>query len=148
MGFDLEDILSKAVVWAEYQSSLILRDGVPLSDKESELAIRMGVANPQRVRILTGIEFPRPNDLQLLAYIEQAGFYKPEMHGFTLGHGIFIKDGRRAYRLVSHECRHVHQYEKHGSIEAFLRVYFLQINQVGYANAPLEIDAYENETDE
>lgn len=48
---------------------------------------------------------------------------------------------------VSHELRHVHQYEQHGSIAAFLRVYLRQIVEVGYANAPLEADARAHEID-
>jgi hypothetical protein len=63
----------------------------------------------------------------------------------TLGYGIFICRGHRTAQLVSHECRHVHQYEEAGTIEAFLGVYLRQIAQYGYAQAPLEIDAYGHE---
>jgi hypothetical protein len=48
-------------------------------------------------------------------------------------------------RLVSHELRHVHQYETAGSIAAFLGVYLAQIATVGYDNAPLEPDAIRHE---
>jgi hypothetical protein len=48
-------------------------------------------------------------------------------------------------RLVSHECRHVYQYETHGSIAAFLPIYLLQIATVGYVNAPFEQDARAHE---
>jgi hypothetical protein len=147
MHLDLHELLPKAVMWAERQSSLILCNGAPLNSNETELAVRMGVTKPHQVRILVAPEFPRPEDPQLFAFAERAGFFKPEMHGLTLGHGVFIRDGYRANRLVSHECRHVYQYEQHGSIEAFLRVYFAQITQFGYSGAPLEMDAYANETD-
>jgi hypothetical protein len=50
-------------------------------------------------------------------------------------------------RLLSHECRHVHQYEAHGSIAAFLPVYLEQIATVGYRNSPLEQDARAHEVD-
>ena len=40
---------------------------------------------------------------------------------------------------------HVYQYEKAGSIAAFLPQYLQQIAIVGYANAPFEIDAREHE---
>ena len=147
MYLDLYTLLPKAVAWAEFQSSQILRNGEPLTSTEATLAVRMGVAEPQNVRIYLVREFPRPEDPQLLAFAEHAGFFKSEMHGLTLGHGILIRDGYRANRLVSHECRHVFQYEQHGSIDAFLRVYLTQIVQFGYRDAPLEIDAYANETD-
>lgn len=147
MHLDLHTLLPKAVVWAERQSSQILRNGEPLTSTEAALAVRMGVVKPQNVRIQVVPQFPRPEDPQLFAFAERAGLFEPEMHGLTLGHGIFIRDGYRANRLVSHECRHVFQYEQHGSIEAFLRVYLAQIIQFGYSDAPLEVDAYGNETD-
>lgn len=50
-------------------------------------------------------------------------------------------DGKACPRLLSHEYRHVHQYEAAGSIAAFLRRYLQQIAEVGYERAPYEIDA-------
>ena len=61
----------------------------------------------------------------------------PGMIGLTLGYSIFIVRGHMGRRLVSHECRHVYQYETHGSIAAFLPVYLQQIATVGYQNAKL-----------
>jgi hypothetical protein len=40
--------------------------------------------------------------------------------------------------LLSHECRHVYQYEAAGSIAAFLPVYLQQIATVGYESAPFD----------
>jgi hypothetical protein len=67
------------------------------------------------------------------------------MVGLTLGHSIFICRGHQTRRLLSHELRHVHQYEAHGSIAEFLPVYLQQIAEVGYANAPFEIEARAHE---
>jgi hypothetical protein len=53
------------------------------------------------------------------------GWHTPCMIGLTLGHSILIVRGYMGNRLVSHECRHVYQYEIHGSIAAFLPVYLL-----------------------
>lgn len=52
---------------------------------------------------------------------------------------------RESVRLVTHELRHVHQYETAGSIAAFLPVYLQQILDYGYAHAPLEMDARAHE---
>jgi hypothetical protein len=41
----------------------------------------------------------------------------------------------------------VHQYERAGSIAAFLPVYLQQIVELGYNNAPFEIDARSHELD-
>jgi hypothetical protein len=69
------------------------------------------------------------------------------MVGITFGHGIYIREGTVSNRLVSHELRHVHQYEAAGSIAAFLATYLQQIVTVGYDNAPLELDARAHERD-
>ena len=73
------------------------------------------------------------------------GLLGPGMIGLTLGYSIFIVRGYMGRRLVSHECRHVYQYETHGSIAAFLPIYLLQIATVGYVNAPFEQDARAHE---
>ena len=59
----------------------------------------------------------------------------------------FIRHGFVTNRLVSHELRHVHQYEAAGSIAAFLPVYLAQIVSVGYEQAPFELDARHHERD-
>lgn len=147
MSVGLELLLPKAVAWAEQQERKILAAGIPLSTAEIGLALRMGVRMPERIRIQTVVEFPRPEDPDLFEFADHAGFFSPNMHGLTLGYGVFIRNGFRANRLVSHECRHVHQYERYESIEAFLRVYLDQIVRFGYSNSPLEIDAYGHEID-
>jgi hypothetical protein len=84
---------------------------------------------------------PRANQAALAT-----GLLGRDMIGLTLGHkhlhcaGVYMGN-----RLVSHECRHVYQYEIHGSIAAFLPVYLLQIATVGYLNAPFEQDARAHE---
>jgi hypothetical protein len=56
----------------------------------------------------------------------------------TLGYGILVVRRHMGPRLLSHECRHVYQYEVYASIAAFLAVYPEQIATVGYHNAQLE----------
>ena len=48
-------------------------------------------------------------------------------------------------RLLSHECRHVFQYEQAGSIALFLPLYLDAIVRVGYENCPFEQDARAHE---
>ena len=67
------------------------------------------------------------------------------MVGLTLGYSIFIVNGHVNDRLLSHELRHVQQYERAGSIAAFLPTYLSQIVDLGYENAPFEIDARAHE---
>lgn len=74
-----------------------------------------------------------------------AGLFGPGMIGLTLGYGILVVQGQETRRLLSHEFRHVHQYEQAGSIVAFLPTYLQQIAAFGYRNAPLELDARQHE---
>ena len=141
----LAQILPKAIAWAEARSSEILASGVPLSDFGRRLAHLAGVTRPERVRVTEVATIPLPDDPELREATLAAGLLGPDTIGLTLGYGIYIKEGHRSNRLVSHECRHVYQYEEAGSIAAFLPVYLEQILSVGYTAAPLEVDARAHE---
>jgi len=120
--------------------------GVPLlSPSEEEVARAVGVVKPELVRIEIVERLPLPEDATLRTAALQAGLLGPDMVGLTLGHSVFICRGHKSRRLLSHELRHVHQYEQAGSITAFLPVYLTQVLQVGYHSAPLELDARAHE---
>lgn len=139
---NLPKILPLAVAWAEARSAEILRHGEPLTPAERDLATRMGVSVPDKIRLQLVDRLPAPDNPMLAAAAASTGLLGPGIVGLPLGHGIYICRGHRTAQLVSHECRHVHQYEQAGSIGAFLAVYLQQLAQYGYANAPLERDAY------
>jgi hypothetical protein len=147
----LPALLPAAIAWAEARAKKAAAVGSALSAAEQEIARQVGVSQPARVRVEIVDELPLPEDPALRAAGLAAGLLGPGMVGLTLGHSIFIRRGNRDHRqhrrLLSHELRHVHQYEQHGSIAAFLRVYLRQIVEVGYANAPLEADARAHEID-
>ncbi len=143
----LPQLLPKAIEWAETMSSEILSTGTPLSEPEIRLARAVGVTNPERIRVSMVPALPLPVDPELRAIALQTGLLSPGMVGLTLGHGIYVCDGYVSSRLISHECRHVYQYEMAGSIKDFIPVYLQQIAMFGYADAPLEIDAREHEID-
>jgi hypothetical protein len=138
------DILS-AIAWAENCEREILTGGRALSSPETVDAIAMGVRDPQRVRVLIveRIEAPADRDLQTL--VNETGLFSGQLAGLTLGYGIYIVRGHETRQLISHECRHVHQYEQAGSIATFVPRYLAQILSLGYERAPYEIDAYEHE---
>lgn len=134
-------LVPKAIAWAQGQSDLILRNGVPLTEKERTLAAHVGIAQPGLVRILYVSELPIPQEPLLREVADATGLIGPNMAGLTLGYGIFIVDRHADVRLISHELRHVQQYESLGGIDAFMPVYLAQIASVGYYNAPREQDA-------
>ncbi|MDJ0938995.1 MAG: hypothetical protein QNJ00_04465 [Woeseiaceae bacterium] len=140
-------LLPRAIEWVEAQSALILETGEPLTAYQRRLADAVGVAHPDQVRMKVVDTLPLPEDVELRNVAVAAGLMGPGSIGVTYGYGIYVRDGYVTNRLVSHECRHVHQYEQAGSIEAFLPVYLQQIVTVGYHDAPFEIDARRHERD-
>src|ERR1700733_9611499 len=143
----LPHLLPKAILWAEARASEITASGAPLTDLQLRLAHLVGVQQPERVRILEVREIPQPQDPELRQAVAATGFIGPQTIGLTLGYGIYVVAGHSSNRLVSHECRHVYQYEVAGSIRNFLPVYLKQIASVGYAAAPFEVDARAHECD-
>ena len=143
----LPRLLPKAIAWAEARSTEITTSGAPLSDLELRIAHLVAVQQPERVRILEVRAIPQPEDPELRQAVAATGFIGPRTIGLTLGYGIYIVAGHSTNRLVSHECRHVYQYEVAGSIRNFLPIYLKQIAAVGYGAAPLEMDARAHEFD-
>ncbi len=140
-------LLPKAVARAETKAAEIAATGGPLNPTGLSLARSVGVTHPEFVRVAVVDQLPLPENPMLRQAALEAGLLGPEVVGLTLGYGIYLCNGHFTPRLLSHECRHVFQYECAGSIAAFLPVYLQQIVDLGYANAPLEIDARAHERD-
>ena len=135
-------LLPRAIAWAEEQERDIIASGVQLSPDQVAMARGVGVARPEDIRVKLVDALPLPPDPILAAAAVQIGLLGPNMTGLTLGHGIFMcRRASGSRNLMAHECRHVHQYEQHGSIAAFLHQYLPQIVTQEYENAPLEQDA-------
>ena len=146
----LPQLLPLAVEWAEGEAQRVAATGEPLDAQNLALARRIGVARPELVRIelfdhVEGPPLPRPSHPLLQTAIEALGMLGPATRGLALGHSIFMDRGSLSTRLLSHELRHVYQYEQAGSIAAFLAVYLPQLLEMGYTNAPLEVDARSHE---
>lgn len=120
--FDLQaalpQLLPKAIAWAEAQQGHAFIHGRPLTPRELLLASAVEVRRPEQVRITVVPGLPLPTDAELQQAALQTGLFDPGMIGLTLGFAIFVVEGHLTTRLLSHECRHVHQYEVAGSIGA------------------------------
>jgi hypothetical protein len=152
MNIDLQaalpELLPKAIAWAEVQYSLISELGKPLTEDMKALAQKVGVLHPANIRILEVPSIPLPDDPGLQQAALASGLLGTGIVGLTLGYGIYVCYGHGSTRLLSHEFRHVHQYEQAGSISNYLPVYLQQLVSVGYKNAPFEIDARTHEIKE
>lgn len=140
-------LVPKAIAWAERISQQVAEQGATLTERGISIARRVGVLHPELIRIATVPTIPLPDDPQLLEMATATGLHLKKAAGLTLGYSILIVEGRMSVRLASHECRHVVQYEEAGSIAAFLPGYLKQLADVGYENAPYEIDAKAHEFD-
>src|SRR5713101_3616336 len=138
-------LLPEAIAWAQAQADEALAVGSPLAGEGLENARRVGIVAPERIRVRLVDALPLPENPVLRDAALQAGLLGPGMIGLTLGYAIFIYRGHLNLRILSHECRHVHQYESHGGIAAFLPLYLAQVVAVGYAAAPFEADARAHE---
>jgi len=138
----LPQLIPLAAAWAETQSGHILQNGVQLNDDGLVIARTVGVGHPELIRIMSVTAMPRPDQPLLAEAAKQLQFFGPDTSGLTLEYGIFIRaDNIGDAELLAHECRHVYQYEQHGSIRSYLEAYIPDLLTYGYANSPLEIDA-------
>jgi hypothetical protein len=149
MEFDLlvalPELLPSAIAWAELQSRRVTEEGDPLGESDQSMAGEVDVRRPELIRVMLVDRIPMPDNSFLKRAAIETDLLGPHTAGLTLGHSILIVKEAMNLRILSHECRHVYQYERYGSIRAFLPIYLRQIATVGYADAPLELDARAHE---
>ncbi|HLH53549.1 MAG TPA: hypothetical protein VKY92_08030 [Verrucomicrobiae bacterium] len=134
-------ILPFACAWVRYQESTILKRGVPLSPGQIQLATRLGILYPERIRLRVVSKVPPLNWLLRFAG-EKLGVVSGQTIGMTLRYGIFVREehwGDR--RLLTHELAHVAQYERLGGIRGFLKQYLEESINPGYPLGDLELEA-------
>ena len=139
-------ILPFACAWVRRQESIILKTGVPLSLGQINLARRLGILHPERIRLRAVSQVPPLN--WLLRWVGQKlGVVSGQTIGMTLRYGIFIREehwGDR--RLLTHELAHVAQYERLGGVHGFLKQYLAECISPGYPLGVLELEAKQAES--
>ena len=141
----LPRLMPGAIAWAEALAAEVASEGHALDASGLSDARTVGVRKAEDIRVLMVDRLPLPSDSDLRTAALHAGLLGPTMTGLTLGHSILICHGHLCRRLLSHECRHVFQYEQAGSIAAFLPRYLQSIVEVGYCQSPFEQDARNHE---
>lgn len=135
-------LLPLACAWAVEQERIILRDGVPLSPAQALDARSIGVAHPEKVRLLKVARILTPENPALRDAAHALQLISPRTGGLTLRYGIFIRaDCWDDRRLVFHELVHTLQYERLGGFQEFLRQYLFECITIGYPAAPMEQEA-------
>lgn len=81
----LQHFFPRVISWYAQVESELFPTGRPLSQRETDFAIRMGVKEPSRVRIVILEEFPLPADPELRTAAERMGMgSKTEVAGPTV----------------------------------------------------------------
>jgi len=135
-----------AADWAERFAAESVAAGRALTQGEKAIARRVGVKDPSKVRIRVVDVLPAPGDPRLVAAAGRIGLMPQSASGMTLGYAVLLTRGKEAdARLLSHELRHVAQYEAHGGIRPFLALHIPHLVQFGYDDSPFERDARAHE---
>lgn len=110
-------LLPIACAWAEEQESIIRRYGVPLSPAQTADAIKIGVAHPEKVRLMKTTRIPAPDRSDVCTATDANRLIYPFARGLTFRYGIFIRaDCWGDRQLVFHELVHTAQYERLGGL--------------------------------
>ena len=143
---DAAQVTARAIEWALAQESSALRVGTPLPAKLQAIAKGNGVKLPQNIRLVVVDEIPLPKEQPLAGAAAQLGLASSWAAGLTLGYAVIVAKGYEAdARILSHELRHVAQYEACGGIPGFLRVHLADMLERGYQDSPFELDARAHE---
>jgi hypothetical protein len=131
-----------ACQWVRQQEDRILKDGVALDEDQQIDAWLVGVKEIRKVRLLKVKKFPVPELPGSNELIERSGLFSNRIIGTTYRYGIYIHaDYWNHRRLIVHELAHTMQYERMGSLEAFVAEYVRECLMLGYPNGPLEKEA-------
>ena len=119
-----ESILSLACQWALEQERFILARGVSLGPEHLGDAVRAGVHDPSRVRVLVVDRIPLPENDQLAEAARKTQIITTATRGCAFGYGIVIRaDSWGNRELLLHQLVHVAQYERTHDLEACIREY-------------------------
>src|SRR6266536_2587039 len=86
-----EMLLPLACVWAAEEERTILQSGVALTESQLADARRVGVAEPECVRLLRVVEIPTPTHPSLAVAASTTNLISPSTTGLTLCYGIFVR---------------------------------------------------------
>lgn len=143
---EFASILPMACAWVKQQEALILDKGIPLNEDQQIDAYLAGVKEITQVRLWHAGRAPEPMLPELKAAAERSGLLSSGTLGTCFRYGIYLQSDHRHDRsLLVHELVHTMQYERLGSIEAFLEQYLQECLTVGYPDGALEQEALQVE---
>jgi hypothetical protein len=148
LASQLPVMLPRVIAWAEKLAADGRTAGVPLTEAQVRIARGSGVRDPASIRVVVVDRIPLPDEPALKAAALQAGLSPASAAGMTIGYAVMVRRGYEDnVRLLSHEFRHVAQYEASGGIRPFLGIHLADLAAFGYEDSPFEVDARAHERD-
>lgn len=142
-GAKFDVIVQLMVGWSEQWQAHILQHGVPLNQEEIRDAACVGVAAPEKVRVLSVPNVPLPHQHILHSTLVKSNIFSLDACGLTLEYGIFLRVGALPPDYwLTHELAHVAQYERMGGLNGCLREYLHECLTVGYESSSFELEAH------
>ncbi|WP_028488714.1 hypothetical protein [Thiothrix lacustris] len=133
--------LPAALAWFNQTEQELLAVGRPLTAEELEIAHKVGVSQPEKVRLVVHPDFPIPSDPELRREAERLRLGSDWEGGRTMGYAILLKPEFATNRtMLTHELVHVTQIDRMGN-EDFLKRYLIEMELLGYENSLMEREA-------
>lgn len=138
----LAHLLPLAQAWYQQTEQELYFSGRALNPQEQAIALKLAVQAPEQVRVLVLDEFPLPKQEVLKQAATEFGFGTESELARTIGSVILLKPSASHDPVVlQHELVHISQIERLGRA-GFIERYLSELFIVGYARAPLELEAY------
>lgn len=133
-----------AAMWVGHHEVVIRCTGRKLSLRELAHCRRLGIRQPENIRIKIVPRVPSPVPSWIEQLCQAIGFPVGAAAGICFRYGIYIDQNYSGnIEIVFHELVHTMQYERLGSLNEFLRQYIFECLHYGYHDSPLEIEARE-----
>lgn len=138
-------LVPQYIAWAHETEKQGQKVGVPLSQRERQLAIDIGIQKPELVRIIYVDEVPFPHDNFALKTLGEAlGFVGEGIinNAQVFGYSIYVRHGFQLDKpKLAHELVHVLQIER-SSLDEVVTQHFADMSVYSYEEAPLEAEAF------
>ncbi|TYC89683.1 hypothetical protein [Novosphingobium sp. BW1] len=141
------EFLARYAAWAKGIETKGQARGTPLTAEQTDLARQIGIAHPEKVRLVHVEAVPFPTQDEAMRKMgESLGFIGPGItnNAQAFGYTIWVRDGFTLDRpSLAHELVHVAQIERSANFDAYVQRYMQELQTYGHAKMPLEVEAYE-----
>ncbi|MDR2674419.1 MAG: hypothetical protein LBC18_06015 [Opitutaceae bacterium] len=140
--FSIDELVGLVVPQCEELARCAADQGLALTPELLRLAVRVGVMEPEKIRLLIVPRVPMPRSPEIRSVFTAAGLSLEHLGSITQHHAIIMREGQhRRSEIWCHELRHVAHHECFGGTRGFMTVYVQELIHFGYGLGPLEIDA-------